>query len=160
MENEMENDNDVEVLQAQIRGLSKRLEVAESISTNLQNHLIRQAIRKNGVFKTRVFNCDDLAEKLTPSFRVEIVGGIPRVIATEKVVSLQHGYTNDPDAAIPELLETKFREFLLPEQPGIGAAPGDGDKASDKKPDDAVLKKLKDAYQAAWERGMVQRWCR
>ncbi len=153
MESIMENDNDVDVLQAQIRALSKRLEVAESASTNLQNHLIRQSIRKNTVFKTRVLDYDGLAEKLSSSFKVEFIGGIPRVVARDKVVSLRHGYTNDPNVAIPELLETKFREFLLPELPATNATPGQGDKVADKKPDDGVLKQLKDAHQAARERG-------
>jgi hypothetical protein len=149
----MKMEDDVELLKAQTRELARRLEFAESASTKLQNNLIRQAINRNEVFKTRVLDYDGVADKLYSSFKVEFANDIPRVVSKEKVVSHRHGYTNEPDAVIAELLETKFKEFLLPEQADNGTAPGSGGEVASNKPDDGALEKFKDAYFAARQSG-------
>lgn len=148
----MELDNDVQVLQAKVRTLTERLEAANATSAKLKNHLIGQAIRKNKTFQDRILDYDNVAAKLADHFQVDVSSDIPRVRAKEKVVSLMHGYTDDPNEAIGELLQTKFKDSLLPEQPAGKPPEAKGDKQSSQAKD-GILAKLKAEYAAAKERG-------
>lgn len=142
--------NDIELLQAQNKLLTKQLAEAKASSVKLEGHILRQAVMKSKLLQERTLDPEGVATKLVNHFEIDHSSSVLRIIPKEPMISLKGGRP-DVEEAVTDILLTKYKDSLLPELPASKE-----DSNGDKQPSQAKnadLDKLKAAYKTAKVKG-------